>query len=131
MPEPRQLLIDGSRFEDLEGFWDEVQRAWGLAPGSWGRNVDAFEDIADSMPEGTVVRWVDASRSRVVLGHPATVRWLEERLPKVHPSNRAEFSKRLEHARQARGETLFDMLVDVLESAPSTFELVERRPGAD
>ena len=127
MPEPRQLLIDGSRFEDLEGFWDEVERTWAVTPGSWGRNVDAFEELAHSTPEGSVVRWIDAARSRTVLGHPATVQWLEQRLPKVHPSNRAEFSKRLEHARQARGETLFDMLIDVLESAPAAFELIEGR----
>lgn len=36
--------IDGSAFADLEGFYDEVERAllWG-AP--WGRNLDAFNDI--------------------------------------------------------------------------------------
>ena len=34
------LEIDGARFNDLEGFWDEVSRQ--LIPGAeWGRNLDA------------------------------------------------------------------------------------------
>ena len=47
--EPTGLLkpryeIDGARFEDLQGFYDEVSRK--LIPGdSWGRNLDAFNDV--------------------------------------------------------------------------------------
>ena len=38
------LEIDGTRFDTLEGFYDEVSRQ--LIPRSdWGRNLDAFNDI--------------------------------------------------------------------------------------
>lgn len=125
---PRLIVIDGARFNDLEGFWDEVARAWGTMPPGFGRNVDAFEELVNGASEPTVVRWLEAGRSREKLGHEATVRWLEQRLPKVHASNRAEFSKRLEHARAGRGETVFDMLVDVLQVAPRiTLELTDGR----
>lgn len=120
MPEPLPVyVLDGSRFDDLPGFWDEVERV--LIPGaSWGRNLDAFDDILRGgfgTPEGGfTVRWEHAAKSRAALGHTTTLKWLEERLQHVHASSRAELARRLEHARQGRGETLFEALVDILQS---------------
>jgi len=38
------IEIDGSRFDILNGFWEEISVL--LIPGaSWGRNFDAFNDI--------------------------------------------------------------------------------------
>ena len=126
---PDVFTFDGARFDDLDGFWDEVERV--LIPGrAWGRNLDAFSDVLSGgfgLPAGFQVRWVNAARSRQRLGFDATVKWLEARLPEVYPSNRAEFSRRLEHARNQRGETLFEALVDILEHAGQgvTLELVD------
>ena len=36
--------IDGSRFATLEGFYEEVARVL-IPDASWGRNLDAFNDI--------------------------------------------------------------------------------------
>ena len=130
MPEPLPVfVIDGSRFDGLGGFWNEVERV--LIPNAkWGRNLDALADVLaggfGTPTGGFVVRWVNAARSREQLGFPETVRWLERRLPEVHASNRAEFARRLEHARNQRGETLFEALVDIFRSVPGvTFELVD------
>jgi RNAse (barnase) inhibitor barstar len=130
MPEPLPVfVIDGSRFDGLGGFWNEVERV--LIPNAkWGRNLDALADVLaggfGTPTGGFVVRWVYAARSRELLGFPETARWLEQRLPEVHASNRAEFARRLEHARNQRGETLFEALVDIFRSVPGvTFELVD------
>lgn len=116
---PDVFVLDGARFDGLEGFWDELSRV--LIPGVvWGRNLDALDDVLrggfGTPAEGFTVRWVNAARSRQALGRDETVRWLEARLGGVHPSNRAELARRLEHARHGRGETLFDSLVDILRA---------------
>lgn len=130
MPEPLPVfVIDGARFNGLDGFWDEVERVL-IPTAKWGRNLDALADVLAGgfgTPQGGfVVRWVNAARSRELLGFDETARWLEERLPEVHASNRAEFARRLEHARNKRGETLFEALVDIFRGVPGvTFELVD------
>lgn len=45
MPEPVPVfVIDGARFDGLDGFWDEVARV--LIPNAkWGRNLDALADV--------------------------------------------------------------------------------------
>jgi RNAse (barnase) inhibitor barstar len=63
--------IDGSRFSTLEEFYDEVHRV--LIPlASWGRNLDAFNDILRGgfgTPEvGFEIRWKDHQLSRNRLG---------------------------------------------------------------
>lgn len=67
MPE---FTIDGARFDDLDGFYDEVSRV--LIPGAtWGRNLDAFNDILRGgfgTPDAFVLVWANSERSRATLG---------------------------------------------------------------
>lgn len=109
--------IDGARFRTLEAFYDEVSRV--LIPGAdWGRNLDAFNDILRGgfgTPEGGfVLRWLDADRSRARLGYPETVRQLERRLARCHPTNRAHVRQQLDDAQRGRGDTVFDWLVEII-----------------
>ncbi|MGV3622928.1 MAG: barstar family protein [Archangium sp.] len=113
-------IIDGSHFDDLDGFWDEVTKS--LFDGDFfGRNLDAFADLLEEGP----VQWTHAARSREQLGHAETARWLEDHLPKVHPSNREAWEFRLAAARRGEGETLFDALTDVMRERGVRLELVE------
>ena len=75
MPKPT-IEIDGSRFDSLSGFWDEISAR--VIPGAaWGRNLDAFDDILRSgfgTPKGGFrLRWVNFERSREALGYPETI----------------------------------------------------------
>jgi len=59
--------IDGERFTNLEGFYDEIGRV--LAPGAkWGRNLNAFNDILRGgfgTPDGGfILRWTNAQISK-------------------------------------------------------------------
>jgi RNAse (barnase) inhibitor barstar len=109
--------IDGARFAALEEFYDEVSRV--LIPGAyWGRNLDAFNDILRGgfgTPEGgfTLV-WKNSDVSRERLGYPETVRQLELRLARCHPSNRERVARDLEAAKRREGPTVFDWLVEII-----------------
>jgi len=113
------IEIDGACFDDLDGFYAHVSDR--LVPGaSWGKNLDAFNDILRGgfgTPDGGfVLRWKNAARSRRMLGHRETARWLRVGLGRVHPSNVDEWTHRIERADAGKGETLFDILVEIIET---------------
>ena len=73
------LVVDGSRFDDLDGFARELS---GLLSGyTWRGNLDALNDVLRGgygTPDGGwVLRWVGSETSRTALGHPETARRLE------------------------------------------------------
>ena len=110
------LVIDGSKFEDFEGFTREFSLL--LNNYRWHGGLDAFNDILRGgfgTPEGGwVLRWLDSDRSRGALGYPATAKRLEALLPRVHPTNRERFQQRLEAAQRGDGPTLFDEIVEII-----------------
>ena len=113
-----RLEIDGSRFATLEGFFDEVSHVLISSGASWGRNLDAFNDILRGgwgTPErGFLLIWANHRLSREHLGYPETVRQLERRLSTCHPENRAHVAPELEAARRSEGLTVFDWLVEII-----------------
>ncbi len=118
IPKP-VLTIDGAMIDDLEGFMREVARL--LDPGVfWGRNLDAFNDVLRGgfgTPEGGfVLRWLNSERSRVALGMPETISWLERKLVTCHPSNVASVQADIRDAREGKGDTLFDILVEIIRT---------------
>ena len=117
MPRKTTYEIDGNRFGTLEEFYDEISRV--LIPGvEWGHNLDAFNDILRGgfrTPEGGfVLRWVNSVLSRERLGFTETVRQLERRLERCHPSNRPSIARDLERARRNQGPTVFDWLLNII-----------------
>ncbi|MCG5461584.1 barstar family protein [Micromonospora sp. MED01] len=110
------LVIDGVTFADFAGFIREFSQL--LCHGTWNGNLDAFNDILREgfgTPEtGWVLKWVNSDSSRIALGHDATVRWLEQTLLTCHPSHRAGIKARLNDAQRRQGQTLFDILVEII-----------------
>lgn len=66
--------IDGGRFNNIEGFYDEVERVLldEKAVAIWGRNLDAFNDILHGgwgTPSGNwSLRWINSDVSKNRLG---------------------------------------------------------------
>lgn len=109
--------IDGAAFSTLEEFYSEVERV--LIPGTyWGRNLDAFNDILRGRfgtPEGGfIIHWCNAALSRERLGPAESVRQIQRRLKKCHPSNRLQIEHELEQAQRGEGPTMFDLLVEII-----------------
>jgi RNAse (barnase) inhibitor barstar len=109
--------IDGTRFHTLEEFFDEVSTV--LIPGAeWGRNLDAFNDILrggfGTLDGGFTIRWRNHALSRGRLGYPETIKQLEARLERCHPSNGNDVAEQLADARAGSGPTVFDWLIEIV-----------------
>jgi len=112
------LTIDGERFSTVSEFYEEVSRE--LIPGAdWGHNLDAFNDILrggfGTPDEGFVLVWLHSHLSRERLGYGETIRELERRLMRCHPSNRVNVMELLSRARRSEGPTCFDWLVEIIQ----------------
>lgn len=112
-----EYVIDGSRITSLETFYDEISRA--VIPGSpWGRNLDAFNDILrggfGTPDDGFKLIWSAAAFSKQALGYNETVRQLEKRLERCHPTARKDVRQRLSEARAGTGPTVFDWLIEII-----------------
>jgi len=116
--EPKPIIeIDGTRFDTLDGFGDEISAR--LIPGArWGRNFDAFNDILRGgfgTPErGFRVRWLNFQRSREALGYPETVRWLEKKIQHCHPDNVRLVEQEIEAAVRGEGPTVAEIIVEII-----------------
>jgi len=133
MTSKRVFEIDGADFDSLEGFYDVISET--LIPNAnWGRNLDAFNDILrggfGTPDEGFVLRWKNSSISQQRLGYAETVRQLQLRLNRCHPSNRQHVREQLTYAETQRGGTVFDWLVDIIQVHCVGGSEAERRRGA-
>jgi RNAse (barnase) inhibitor barstar len=108
--------IDGERFSTLEEFYGELDRVMHLQ--TWGHNLNAFNDILRGgfgTPEGGfTVRWKNHGTSRERLGYPETVRQLKLRLERCHSASREKVAAYLADAEQAREQTVFDWLIEII-----------------
>jgi RNAse (barnase) inhibitor barstar len=113
----REIVIDGKRTKSLETFFDEFSRA-ALDGTSWGRNLDAFNDVLRGgfgTPEGGfTLRWQNSAASRDSLDYPETVRQLQLRLERCHPTNQGSVGRELADAERGLGPTVFDWLVEII-----------------
>ena len=123
--------INGSAFSTLDEFYDEISRV--LLPDSDWKDLDAFNDILRGgfgTPEGGfVLRWRNHEASRERLGYAETVRQLERRLERCHPSKRDRVRADLAQARAEQGPTVFDWLTEIIRTHGPNGE--EARDGVE
>ena len=112
-----EYVLDGTSIGTLEEFYDEFGDKVS-AQIRLGRNLDALNDILrggfGTPLEGFTIRWSASAISRENLGYGETVRQLERRLERCHPSNRDKINRELEDARRGVGLTVFDWLVETI-----------------
>lgn len=110
------LVLDGCRFDDLDGFAREFSKL--LGGHVWKGNLVAFNDILrggfGTPEDGFVLRWLNSSRSRDMFGWETTIGWYEQTLRTCHPSNRDALASKLSLARRHAGTTLFDWIVEII-----------------
>jgi RNAse (barnase) inhibitor barstar len=114
------IELDGNSFGNLDTFCDAVERK--LCPGfeGFGRNLSAFNDVLRGgfslfdYGEPISIVWAHSAKSRSDFDYHATVEYLEDIMKEPHPSNLPGLRSRLSEAKQARGETLFDIIVRII-----------------
>lgn len=120
----RIYILNGNNFSNLEEFWEEIGYVlMEVRNAHWGRNLDAFHDILcggwGTPDDGFILVWEKSNLSRERLGYPETVRQLEKRLQTCHPTGREITRTKIELAKQNKGNTVFDWLVEIIKEEQS------------
>ena len=118
--ERREIILDGNRFDTLEGFYKEAARVLTNKPGfTPGRSLDALADLlgggfgVHNSGEPITLVWKNASKSRKDLGYRAAERHYKAQLA-LHPEREKVLLPRLRAAKKQKGPTLFDRIVAVI-----------------
>ncbi|MER8070882.1 barstar family protein [Streptomyces sp. NPDC094034] len=122
-------VIDGAEVTGLERFWQVIGEAVNGPGGYFGCNLDALADCLHggygTPDDGDfVIEWRRHELSRRTLGREETVRTLQRRLERAHPTNKAAVQGQLDAVLAGDGPTVFDELVRLIESeAPGVLRL--------
>lgn len=113
----REYVLDGAQTTSLESFFREFSGV-ALSGARWDQNLDAFNDVIKggfgTPEEGFTFRWHNSELARAPLAYPETVKQMELRLERCHPSNRDAVRCELSDARRRVGPTVFDWLVEII-----------------
>ena len=109
-------VLDGQTFDDYEGFRDEFNRVVLASIGAtWGGDLNAFNDYLSYPNAPWVLVWKNSGELRRVLGHEAMARFWEPGLRNCYSTQIAEIQEHLEAARRGEGQTLFDLIVEIIQ----------------
>lgn len=118
-----ELVLEGASFDDIAGFWREVNRVF-MAGEDWrlGDSLDALEDMlhgdyGTAQGDGPVVlHWRDMEASRRALGIAATRGWLEAKLSGGFDAKAAR--TRIDALERGEGQTYFDIVMEIFAAHP-------------
>jgi len=115
----KTFIIDGNNFSDLQSFYNEVVNVLTKDfADKFGRNMNAFDDILMGgfskfeYQEAITLIWKNVEKSKIDLGWPETIKYIEDKLKKCHPSNIKSVENDLKLAKEGKGQTLFEIIVD-------------------
>jgi len=117
----REFIIDGARFNDIEGFYCEIDNLF-TKDLDWktGHNLSAFHDIlcggmgVHKYGEPIKIIWTNFKKSVSDFGYEAAINYWETSLNECHPTNVPYVQKRIEDAKNMVGETLMDIIVGII-----------------
>lgn len=117
----REIVIDGNNFDDLEGFFCEIDRVLTMDL-TWktGHNLDAFNDLlrggfgVHEYGEPILLKWKNYGKSKFSLGFEATINYYEKVLKTCHPSNKDTMKLKLENAKKHIGPTILDIIIEII-----------------
>lgn len=110
----KTAVITGSHFSDLFGFYEEVSQilmkdeAWKVG------TLDGFNDLLYGF-QGEMI-WKDSQKSKEDLGFEATKVFYENKISQGKPFNIDLAQQKLDELIAGNGQTLFDILIEIIES---------------
>lgn len=124
------FMIDGAAVHDIPSLYDELNRVF-MADEDWrlGPSLDALDDLlyggfgALHGAGSITIRWIDHAASRRALGRDATIEYYRAKLRHPETFNAAHFREKLDDVEAGRGQTYFDIVLEVFAGHPE-IELV-------
>ena len=110
----KSAVINGSHFSDLLGFYEEVSDVL-MKDADWKvGTLDGFDDILYGF-EGEII-WRESEKSKQDLGFEATKIFYENKIKQGKPFNVELIQQKLDDLIDGNGQTLFEILVEIIES---------------
>jgi len=110
----KMTVINGSHFSDLEGFYEEISQLL-MKDEDWKiGTLDGFDDILYGAE--TDITWENSQKSEEDLGFTATKEFYENKIRQGKPFNIQLIQQKLDDLMDGNGQTLFDILIEIIES---------------
>ncbi|HCA09303.1 ribonuclease inhibitor [Chryseobacterium sp.] len=118
----KKIIIDGSRFSDLAGFYDEASLVF-MKDTDWKvGTLDGFDDIlyggfgVFENEDQAEITWKESQKSREDLGLETTRIFYENKIRQGKPYNIKLIRQKLDELLSGKGQTLFEILIEIIES---------------
>jgi hypothetical protein len=116
------IVIHGGHFSSLDGFYEEVSNVL-MKDTDWKvGSLDGFDDILyggfgifENKEEVEIV-WKESQKSKEYLGLKATREFYENKIQQGKPFNIELIQRKLQDLVEGKGQTLFEILVEIIES---------------
>lgn len=110
----KMAVINGSHFSSLEGFYGEISLLFLKDQGWEVGTLDGFDDILYGF-QGEII-WKNAQKSKQESGSDATKEFYENKISQGKPYNVQLITKKRDDLLRGNGQTLFEILVEIIES---------------
>lgn len=116
------IVIHGGHFSSLRSFYEEASSVlmkdidWKIG------TLDGFDDIlyggfgVIEGKEEIEILWKESEKSKEDLGYEATREFYENKIRQGKPFNIELIQQKLYDLNEGKGQTLFDILVEIIES---------------
>lgn len=110
----KSAVINGSHFSDLSGFYEEVSQVL-MKDENWKvGTLDGFDDVLYGF-QGEII-WIESEKSKQDLGFETTKVFYENKIKQGKPFNIELIQQKLDDLITGNGQTLFEILVEIIES---------------
>ncbi len=119
------IVIHGGHFSSLGGFYEEASSVL-MKNTDWKvGTLDGFNDILyggygiiEGKEEFEII-WKESQKSKEDLGFKATREFYENKIRQGKPFNIELIQQKLDELTDGKGQTLFEILVEIIESHPN------------
>ncbi|WP_426479048.1 ribonuclease inhibitor [Chryseobacterium sp. CBSDS_008] len=118
----KMIVIHGGHFSSLGGFYEEASSVL-MKDTDWKvGTLDGFDDIlyggfgVIEGKEEIEMIWKESEKSKEDLGYQATREFYENKIRQGKPFNIELIQQKLDNLTEGKGQTLFDILVEIIES---------------
>ncbi|PTT34499.1 ribonuclease inhibitor [Chryseobacterium sp. HMWF028] len=116
------IVIHGGHFSSLGGFYEEISNVL-MKDVDWKvGTLDGFDDIlyggfgVFENKEEIEIIWKESQKSKEDLGYEATREFYENKIRQRKPFNIELIQRKLNELTEGKGQDLFDILVEIIES---------------